>query len=104
MKCQSRIWKEYKSRKADPVWPETHDGPITVVHGTTKLITELPICGGDVVVTLVAANEPYMGGTYASLEAKFTCSRCKLPWIPKRFAIEGAAIEGVFDLTPYLED
>lgn len=76
MKCQARIVREYKTKKADVVWPECLGGPVPehLVH---------PVCGGDVKADVCV---PYSGcaccGDSPEVKVELTCSRCKNPYIP----------------------
>ena len=96
MKCTSRILKEYKTKKADCMWPETVYGPSDV--GT------LEVCGGNVVVEVAATDEPEYGGHYATLGMKASCSRCKHPYFPGRIKIESEVNNNYWDITSLLEN
>ena len=89
-KCQAHILREFKTVKADCMWPQTVYGP----NGCGTL----PVCGGDVTVKVKAVDEPEYGGHYAKLEIEFTCTRCKHPWLPNRIEIEGSLWDGI-DIT-----
>lgn len=80
MKCQARILRDYKTTKADCMWPETQYGPSDV--GT------LLVCGGEVTVKASAVNEPEWGGSYARLEISCVCSRCKHPYFKGRLTLD----------------
>ena len=95
MKCESRILKEYKTTKADMMWPETRYGPNDT--GT------LPVCGGDVKVILKAVDEPYFGGCSSRLELNATCSKCKWPFWPGRIQLDQKMTMGELDITELLE-
>lgn len=94
--CTSRILKEYKTTKADCMWPETTHGP--------KDVGTLPVCGGVVHVKIQAVDEPDWGGHYATMKFEATCSKCKSPFWPGRIALEEriTAWDG-FDITDLLE-
>ena len=95
--CQARIIKEYKSRKADCMWPESVYGPNDV--GT------LPLCGGAVNVRVKAVAEPDWGGTYPKIEIDAKCSKCNWPWWPGRIAWENAVMDWAgWDITTLLEE
>ena len=96
MKCESRILKEYKTKKTDCQWPETYYGPTDV--GT------LPVCGGDVTVKLRAIAEPDWGGSHPVMEVDAVCTKCKYPWWPGKVEFDNrvAHYDG-FDITSYLE-
>lgn len=99
LKCQARIVREYKTRKAEVCWPET-------VYGATpeELLAKYPeACGGDVTVKVKAVDEPYFGGASAKLEVEWTCSRCREPYVPGRFEVDGAAAGGWLDITNMVE-
>ena len=93
-KCQSRILKEYKTTKADMMWPETVYGPNDV--GT------LPTCGGDVTVKARAVDEPDWGGSSASLKLEWTCTRCKHAFLPGRIEADRGLWDGL-DVTRLFE-
>ena len=96
MKCQARILKTYKTKKADGMWPESTYGPNDV--GT------LPICGGDVRVVVKAENMPDWGGTYAQMEIDASCTKCTHPWWPGRIAWENQVLDYKgWDVTKFLE-
>jgi hypothetical protein len=40
-------------------------------------------CGGNIIVTVEAVNEPYFGGTSASLEITYKCDKCGCTWYPE---------------------
>ena len=95
MTCQARIIKEYKTKKADCMWPESSYGPTDV--GT------LPICGGNVVVTLQAIQEPDWGGSYPKINIEAICTKCKCPWWPGRIAWEKEVLYDCWDITKLLD-
>lgn len=77
LKCESRIIREYKTLKADPLWPRCVYG-----DAPAEELEKYPeVCGGDVTTVLVAKDEPDWGCTYAKLELEMTCSRCKAPYV-----------------------
>lgn len=91
LKCQSRIVKTFKTKKAECRWPEIPGG----LQDNFKLIpnpdaADLPVCGGDVTITVDAIDEPDWGGTYAKLDVKATCSRCRQPYFPGVHKMVGA--------------
>ena len=81
--CESRILKEYKSKKADSMWPESLYGPSDV--GT------LPICGGRLAIT-VGTNNDGDGCRCCNgpdrIVIKLVCSRCQWPYIPGRLQFD----------------
>lgn len=96
MKCQSRILKEYKMKKADCIWPET-------VYGPTDTGT-LPVCGGDVTVKIRAVAEPDWGGTYPKIEIEAICTKCTHPWWLGRIDWESKVLHwDGWDVTALLE-
>ena len=96
MKCQSRIIKEYKSTKADCMWPEDKYGP--------NEQKGLSICNGDINIRIKAVEEPEWGGHTTELKLEATCIKCKHPWWPGRIQLETdiANWEG-WDITSLLE-
>jgi hypothetical protein len=73
--CRSRILKDYKSRKADCVWPR-----YLAEHPEKGPLSE---CGGEITVVVKAVDEPdYHSDHYADLKIELTCSRCKFPFVP----------------------
>jgi hypothetical protein len=78
MKCESRITKEYETRKAVSYWPRVC--PSGVWIDNPNAVGE--VCGGDVTIILKAVDEPDWGGHYATLEIERTCTRCRWPWVP----------------------
>lgn len=92
MKCQSHILRTYKTRKAEPIWPET-------THGPNLDAQRYPVCGGNVTVKVKVVNEPEWGGNYAKMELEWTCTNCKMPWVPSRFELERAIINGSLEIT-----
>jgi hypothetical protein len=73
IKCQSRIIKRYKSRKAKCIWPLKHLLPNALKN---------PECDGDITVTVHVENVPDWGGTTAELHVQFECSNCEAAWFP----------------------
>ena len=86
--CQARIVREFKRRKAETRWPETTYGPVPDA--------QLPVepCLGAVTVTLKAVDEPYFGGSSATLEADWVCTRCAMPYVPGRLAFDAKVAAG----------
>jgi len=80
MKCKAHIIKEFKSTKHDSMWPMTQYG--------VNDVGSLPVCGGNVIVSVRAVNEPDWGGMLARLEIKSTCSKCKWPYFDGRIGLE----------------
>jgi hypothetical protein len=72
--CQSHILKEYKTKKADCMWPESNYGPTDV--GT------LPVCGGSIKAELEVDHEGGYGWCNVRPTIKLTCSKCQHPYIP----------------------
>ena len=40
-------------------------------------------CGGNIIVTVEAVNEPDWGGTHALLEITYKCDKCGCKWYPE---------------------
>ena len=97
MKCESRVLKEYKTKKVDCTWPENANGP-------SNDVGNLPVCGGEVFVFVNAIDEPYHGGHSAKLELDVQCSKCKWPFWPGRIQLEQdvQSWDG-WNITKYLE-
>ena len=86
MKCQARIERTYKTKKADVRWPESVYGPVDV--------SEFPeVCNGDLIIKVRAVDEPFFGGTSARMEIESICSRCNYPWWPKRIEWEARMLD-----------
>jgi hypothetical protein len=99
MKCQARINRIYKTRKAAVVWPETVFGPNADIEDYPE------VCGGDVTVTIRAVDEPDWGSSYARLTLDAVCTRCDYPWWPGRIALEGRVdADRALDITALLEE
>lgn len=92
VKCTARIVKTYKTKKADVVWPET-------VYGKTELeyevlpgvrLDSLEVCGGEITLRVRAGTDgcPCCSGT-TQLEVEVTCTRCKVPYFPRIFELNG---------------
>jgi hypothetical protein len=96
MRCQARIVKEFKSRKADVCWSECASGPCP------DNVTKYPECGGNLTVKIVNENEPYYGGTDTVMRVHTVCTRCKMPYFDGILKMRYIPPDG-FDLTPYLE-
>lgn len=79
LKCQSRILKTYHKAKADPVWPFIQAATFEKIPDS--IAEDLEVCGGNVSIDVSAVDEPDWGGTYATLEVKTTCTRCKTPYV-----------------------
>jgi len=41
------------------------------------------VCGGNIIVTVEAIDEPQWGGTSASLEITYKCDNCGCTWYPE---------------------
>lgn len=78
--CQSRIVDEYKTRKADSVWPHYDDDPNKSVN------LEYPECGGTLTLKVELGDDGSCGDPdccgYPSyhIALELTCSRCKFPY------------------------
>lgn len=77
--CEARILREFKTKKADTVWP--------AYEGWDKLEP----CGGVVTFEVRPGYEPYMGGADAKIEVEATCSRCRAPYYPGAFIVSGGS-------------
>jgi hypothetical protein len=57
----------------------------------TKLdLDALEVCGGDIQASVLAVDEPYYGGSSASLEVNYRCDRCgqtKFDGLPDAYSI-----------------
>ena len=40
-------------------------------------------CGGNIIVTVEAVDEPYFGGTSSTLEITYKCDKCGCTWYPE---------------------
>ena len=81
--CEARILKEYPSKKADSMWPESTYGPNDV--GT------LPICGGRLTITVGVEDTDYGCHSCSGpgrVVIKLVCSRCQWPYIPGRLKFD----------------
>jgi hypothetical protein len=109
IRCRSKIYKEYKTRKADCVWPNCAN---PLIGGKPLDVDSLPVCGGNITLTIKAVDEPdYHSGHYAVLQVTATCSRCRAGYFPGMRdlmhdhsagpllvrAVEFAEAEGFFD-------
>ena len=95
MKCTSRILKEYKTKKADCMWPETVYGPSDV--------DTLPVCGGNLKISIEAQDEATYGGHYATLRLEVICSRCKHGYFPNLITFQQEVEMNNYDITALLE-
>jgi hypothetical protein len=68
--------KEYDFPKVVQSWLHKENGGYTPVPGIEE-------CGGKIVATIKANEEPYMGGVSAVLEVTFTCVRCNCFFFPE---------------------
>lgn len=91
MTCMSDITREFKTRKAECVWP-VYDGAIQPSYQYKNA------CFGRVTATLKAVDEPYFGGTSAELHIEWTCSRCTMPFVEKRLEIDAMVGSSPVDL------
>lgn len=73
--CEARILREFKTKKAESVWP--------AYEGWDKL----EACGGAVTFEVRPGYEPYMGGADAKIEVEATCSRCQYPYYPGAYVV-----------------
>lgn len=101
MKCQARIVKTYKTKKANCVWPETVYGPVPEESLEWK-----EVCGGDLTAKVRAVDDPYYGGSSADLELEVECSRCRAGYFPGIFSLmtEVSSSDNSFNITPLLEE
>lgn len=57
-------------------------------------------CRGNIIAQILVVNEPYFGGTSASLEIEYTCGRCKQPLYGPRLPRESDELAAI--LTEYI--
>ena len=86
--CESRIVKEYKTRKADCIWPESLSGP-------NENIECFPICGGALTISVAIDDD---GGCRCCsgpghIVIRLDCDRCRYPYIPGRLRFDYNAEE-----------
>lgn len=98
MKCQARITKEYKTTKADCMWPESVYGPVDT--GT------LPVCGGDVTIVIkVESDGCCCCDGPPRLAIDDACTKCKHPyWQDKIEWIRKVNAQDGFDITELLNE
>jgi hypothetical protein len=87
MKCRNHVLfetrkrrgsgKEYEYPKVVHSWIHKEFGSYT---STPEKMVE---CGGNLVATIKANEEPYMGGVSAVLEVTITCDRCNCFFYPE---------------------
>ena len=87
--CESRIVKEYKTRKADCMWPDS-------LYGRDVSADPYPICGGALTITVKVDDD---GGDChccsgpGRIVIELTCTKCKYPYIPGRLKFDYDAEE-----------
>jgi hypothetical protein len=99
MKCQARIMREYKKKRADSLWPEYHTGQ------PSQWLDQYPeVCGGDVTVQIKAGWSGSCACSGSSeLELEASCSRCASPYWPGRYELQGRISRGEINITEWLE-
>jgi hypothetical protein len=100
MICQARIQKEYKTRKADVIWPETYDG-----QPSPSLKDYPEVCNGHVSVSLKAdfSSGNCRCDSYPELQVIATCTRCANPFWPGKYALEAQAMAGELNITDWID-
>lgn len=77
--CQARIVDEYKTRKADSVWP-------VAAYGGEADPLSLPECGGNLTLETLLGDDggcsdpECCGGANYHVALELTCSRCQYPY------------------------
>jgi hypothetical protein len=99
MKCLARITREYKTKKADCIWPESVYGP----NDEKDLPPE--VCGGEIKVVLTPIVD---GGCSCCgsprIQVEITCSRCKFGYFPGSLNLDQRANSyGGWDITDLME-
>lgn len=79
IRCEARILREFKHKRAETVWP--------AYEGWDKL----EVCGGTVTLEVVATEEPYMGGSDPKIEVNAKCTRCRAPYFPGAYIATGGS-------------
>lgn len=79
MKCQARIVREYKTKKADSIYPFI---PAT---GEANEVEGKEICGGTLSVSCsISDGGCSCCGSGPELDIYLVCSRCKYPWASEK--------------------
>lgn len=79
IRCQSKIVKEFKTRKPQSCYPKVMGPNNSLVDNPDGIGKET--CGGEVTITVKAVDEPdYVSDHYAVLEVEVTCERCGWPY------------------------
>lgn len=63
-------------------WPGSSDTPEYPQIHQPELFTGTEECGGKIVASIQAIDEPYYGGHSATLEVEYKCQRCKNQHFP----------------------
>lgn len=88
MKCQNLIPKNKKPTQYNTYYLD-HLEDKELYYSKTDLSNH-KVCGGKIKAEIKAIDEPTWGGSYASLEIKYTCEKCKSvfhPYLPNEYNI-----------------